>query len=92
MARQIHRDLEFHVEGPRERDTFVTRRFPEAAAEAVARSVAYGAKITLDVVAFSPAAARAWGGDELYQLAREDPELSVLERIVIHADSRGHVR
>jgi hypothetical protein len=95
MARMLHKDLEFHVDHPKGgvSPVFITRHYDKAAQEAISRSVASGGVIVhLDVVAWSPAAARAWGGDEAYELAKEDPELSVLDRLVIRAESQGYVR
>ena len=50
-----------------------------------------GEKINLDVVTWSRAAARAWGGDDAVEQYDEDPEASIFERIVVQADSWGRI-
>jgi hypothetical protein len=83
--RQRHKDLEFHV------DNAVFRTFAEAAAHAIGFAASHGGDVTIDVVAWSRAAARVWAGDHGVEEYDADPEASVHERIVIKATSQGRV-
>ena len=82
--------LEFHVDDcAGEPRVFVS--FGEAAGFALAIATSNGKTVTLDVVAWTEAAARAWGGDDAAESYREDPDASVFERIEVRANSLGRV-
>jgi hypothetical protein len=89
MGRQVHKDVEFHVD--RRDDTFITRRFDEAAGMAIAIAASTGTTVNIDVVVWSRAGARAYQGDSGVEIYDEDPEASVFERIEVKADSLGRV-
>jgi len=48
--------------------------------------------VNVDVIVYSRAAARAWGGDSAVEVYDADPDASVHERIVIRAESLGRIR
>jgi hypothetical protein len=47
--------------------------------------------VHIDVVTWSRAAAKKWGGEYGLEVYDSDPEASVHDRIVIKAESQGHV-
>jgi|HubBroStandDraft_5_1064220.scaffolds.fasta_scaffold1095510_2 hypothetical protein len=85
-----HKDLDFQLEDAGG-TTRTFKKFDEACALAVAVSASTGHEVNLDVLAWSRAAARAYGGDAGAEQYDEDPEASVHDRIVIKADSQGRV-
>lgn len=85
-----HKDLEFEVEdGSGNRRLF--NIFNAAAGFALSMSVSRGSPVNVDVLCWSEAGARAWGGDDAVEEYREDPTASVFERIVVRAESQGRV-
>lgn len=89
-------NLEFHVseEGSRaagSTNTKIFASFDKAAGHAVALSVARGAPMVIDVVTWTRAAARKWGGDDAVEVFDDDPDASVHERVVVRADAQGKV-
>ncbi len=84
MARK-HKDVEFQI------GQAVARTFEEAAALAMSQSLAHGRPVVVDVVVWSKAGARWYGGDDAVAQYKEDPEASVFERIVVQAQSQGRV-
>ena len=88
MARS-HKDVEFHVELANGK-TQVYRKFDEAAGMAVSLA-ASGRPTTIDVVIWSRAGARAYGGDWGVEQYNEDPEASVFERIEVEANNLGRI-
>lgn len=84
-----HKDLEFHVNKP-DGSTGVFDTPDKAAGLAVSLAIS-GHEATIDVVTWSEAGARAYGGDDAAEVYREDPEASVHERIVVRAESLGRV-
>jgi hypothetical protein len=86
------KDLEFHVSAATTPKTEkVLKDFGEACAYAVSRCVSGELTMLIDVVTWSRAAARAWGGDAAVERYEEDPDASVHERIVIKAHSQGQI-
>lgn len=83
--------LEFHVGVSGIHQAEVVNTFGEACKKAVVLAVSGGQEILIDVVCWSRAAARAWGGDAAVEAYNEDPEASVHERIVIKAESQGRI-
>lgn len=88
--RRKHKDVEYYVGGGRDGEA-PAQDFDEAATLAVVRSVSTGQPVIVDVVIFSRAGAKFYGGDEGVAQYKEDPEASVFERIVIQAQSQGRV-
>jgi len=85
-----HKDVEYAVDDASgEQRIFDTA--DEAAGFAVAMAVSRGEEVNLDVLIYSKAGAKAYGGDDAVEQYEEDPEASVFERIVIEADSKGRV-
>ena len=80
MAQKI-KNLEFHV-GNKVYDLF------EEATEAAVVKAMEGRKVAIDIIAYSHAAAKAFGIEEEYEM---DPEASVTCRIVVTADNQGRV-
>ena len=85
------RDLEFQVsdEGGTATTTFAS--FDKACGFAVARCCSSGVTMHIDVIAWSKAAARKWGGNASVEVYEEDPEASVHDRIVIKAEAQGRI-
>jgi len=84
-----HPQLEFEVDF--RNDRFGYKTFEEAATAAISISVSHGIPVTIDVLTFSRAAAKAWAGDHGVEVYNEDPEASVHERIVVRAESQGRI-
>jgi hypothetical protein len=86
LGHQIHDDLEYAVGAVYTRDA--------ALAIVLAIETALGAgdgAAVLDVIVWSEAGARAYGGDAAAAVYAEDPDASVHDRIVITAISQGRV-
>jgi hypothetical protein len=84
------KDLEFAVDDASgHQNTF--KSLEKALAFAVSLAVSDGLPHNVDVLCYSPAAARKWGGDYAVQEYRDDPDASVHERIVITAESKGRI-
>lgn len=88
MARS-HKDIEFAVDVNGQERIF--KRFDEAAGFAVALAASDGRTHHIDVLIYSVAGARAWGGDYAVEEYRSDPEASVSDRISVRADHVGRV-
>ena len=84
-------DLEFHVSDEGSTATTIFSNFDEACGFAVARCCNSGVTVHVDVVAWTRAAARKWGGDSGVETYDADPEASVHERVVVKAESLGRV-
>lgn len=86
------KDLEFHV-GPDGIHTpqKICKTFKDAAQYAISMSVGTGQPMTIDVVTWTRAAAKAWGGDSAVEVFNEDPDASIHERIIIKAESEGRI-
>jgi len=88
MAKKI-KDVEFAVDDA-SGDQRIFDTFDEACGFAVSLA-ASGRKVNLDVLIYSEAGARRWGGDEAVKEYREDPDASVSDRIEIRAESKGRI-
>lgn len=88
-----HKNLEFHVENKaRNANVEVFNDFDKACIAAIVKSLsAGGAPVTLDVVTWDAAAAKAWGGEEAVYSYLEDPEASVHQRFLIRVDDQGRI-
>lgn len=88
-GRPVHNDVEFAVDdaGGQEK---VFKTFEEAAAFAMAVAMSTGDTV-LDVLIWSEAGARAYGGDDAVEQYNEDPEASVFERYEISVNAAGRV-
>lgn len=83
--RRKHKDVEYVVgEG-------ATDNFDEAIALAAVRSLSRGQPEPVDVLIWSRAGAKFYGGDDAVAMYKEDPDASVFERIVIQAESLGRI-
>lgn len=91
MARKkSHKDVEFAVDLNRhEEKTFKT--FDEAASFAVARAASNGLPTRLNVLIYSKAGARWYGGDEAVEQYEEDPEASVSDSYEIKVNALGRI-
>jgi hypothetical protein len=86
MARALsHKDVEFHT------GDIVSTVWEEAVSQAVFDALSQGKDVELDVVIWSEAGARWYGGDDAVEDYKEDPGASVFDRIVIKASSRGRI-
>jgi len=85
LGHQTHDDLEYAVSGVYTRDAAV------AMVMAVEHAIRTGGPVTLDVIVWSEAGARAYGGDAAAAVYAEDPDASVHDRIVISAFPQGRV-
>jgi len=90
MTSRSH-DLEFHVQSSEGSATKIFSNFDKASGYAVARCCSTGVPVYIDVVTFTRAAANRWGGEYGLEVYDSDPEASVHDRIVIKAESQGHV-
>lgn len=90
MARRTHKDVEYAVDDASGRQrTF--RTFDEAAGFAVAIAASGKPVVDLDVLVWTKAGARFYGGDEGVEQYNEDPEASVFERLEISINYVGRV-
>ncbi|KKK92193.1 hypothetical protein LCGC14_2705390 [marine sediment metagenome] len=90
MARRTHKDVEYAVDDTHgQQRTFKT--FDEAAGFAVAIAAMGHPDVNLDVLIWSKAGARFYGGDEAIEHYNEDPEASVFERLEIRVNFVGRV-
>lgn len=88
---ETHKDVEYHIDEIGG-GTFITHSFDKASAYAVRQSIDLGEKWTnVDVVVWSEAGAKWWGGDEGVRRYHEDPEASVFDRLVVKAQSQGMI-
>lgn len=86
---KTHKDVEFAV------DDFsgnqrIFKKCDEAAGFAVNIAVA-GRKVNLDVLVYSTAGARHWGGPDAVEQYKEDEDASVFERFEITVNPVGRV-
>ena len=84
-------ELEFHVNDERGQGATIFTNFDKAAGFALSQACYTGNEIQIDVVTWTKAAARAWGGDNSVEIYEEDPDASVHERIIIKAESIGRI-
>jgi hypothetical protein len=83
-----HKDVEYHVESGGETRVFSE---PKAALEETASMAMSRGKAILDVVIWSRAGAKAYGGDDATERYDEDPEASVFERYEFRCNFVGRV-
>lgn len=89
-----HPGVEFEVEDPSLPDdhrTMFFHTFGEAASNAIVKAYAHGGPVYLDVIVLTEEGAEWVAGDDGVERYKEDPEASVFERIVIHADNQGRI-
>lgn len=86
---EAHPDVEFHVEFAGSGETRIYRTLREAAGAAVFIALS-GKRIKIDCVCWSREGAKHLGG-EMVERYDEDPEASVLARIVIRAEDIGRI-
>jgi len=90
MARaKTHKDVEFAVDDAEGRER-IFRTFDEAAGFAVGMAASQG-ETHIDVLIWSKAGARFYGGDEAVDWYEEDPEASVFERLEITVNNVGRI-
>lgn len=89
MARK-HKDLEFAVDDASGKER-IFKTFDEAAGFAVVVGFGHGEPVNLDVLCWSRAAAKAWGGHDAAEQYDEDPEASVHDRLEISVNYVGRV-
>lgn len=89
MARsKRHKHVEFSVDDFSGHER-IFKTFDEAAGFAV--SIGTLRNVSIDVLIYSEAGARWWGGDDAVEQYREDPEASVSDRIEISVNHIGRV-
>jgi hypothetical protein len=90
MARATtHKDVEYAVDDAAGKQrTF--KKFDEAAGFALSIAVARGESV-LDVLVWSKAGAKWYGGDDAVEEYNEDPEASVFQRFQIKVNAQGRV-
>jgi len=87
MARaKTHKDVDFSVDDASGSER-IFKTFDEAAGFAVSLAASDGREHNVDVLIWSKAGARFYGGDYGVEQYEEDPEASVHERVVIRAES-----
>lgn len=88
--RRKTKGLEFAVDDALGRERIFTS-FDEAAGFAISIGASHGRTVHLDVLCWSRAAAKAWGGDYGAEQYDEDPEASVHDRIEIKVNPIGRI-
>jgi len=91
MARKSSGDLEFHVQCGGDSSTKIFTKFEDAAAQAISASISRDCDAIIDVITWSRAAAKKWGGEVAVEIYEADPEASVHQRLVIRAKDQSHV-
>lgn len=88
-----HKDVEFAVERAGTMREQIYKTFDEAAATAIAIAIAAstGEAVYLDVLIYSRAGAKWWGGNEAVEMYEGDPEASVSQRVVVRAEDQGRI-
>lgn len=90
MADKTHKDVEYAVDDASgQQRTFKT--FDEAAGFALAIAVSGRPDVYLDVLIWTRAGARWYGGDDAVEQYDEDPDASVFERFEISVNAMGRV-
>ena len=87
---KTHKDVDFSVSTRGSEKTF--KKFDEAVSLAVVLAASDGRPHNVDVLIYSAAGARWWGGDDAAEEYEDDPDASVSDRIVIRAESLGRIR
>lgn len=85
-----HKDVTFVVEQPNGRERSFDR-FNEAAGYAVVLAASDGRTHNVDVLIYSAAGAKWWGGAEAVEQYREDPDASISDRIKVKAEATGRI-
>jgi hypothetical protein len=94
MARaKKHKDVEFVVEGygGKGSKTSVFSSFDNAAGYAVAGAASTGIKHHIDVIVWSKAGARWYGGDDAAEMYEDDPDASIFERLTVDVSDEGKI-
>lgn len=84
------KDLEFAVENKAGREQ-IFKTFDAACGYAVGLAAMDGEEHHVDVLCWSRAAARAWGGEDGAEQYDDDPDASVHDRITVRAEHVGRV-
>ena len=91
MAHKTHKDVEYSVDDLAGHER-IFKTPDEAAGFAVSLCLSNGEPHNIDVLVYSEAGARFYrGSSDGEDEYNEDPDASVFERIVVHADSQGRV-
>lgn len=89
MAR-THKDVEYAVDDASGHQR-IFKTPNEAAGFAVSMGLSGRSPIYIDVLIWSRAGAKFYGGDDAVEQYNEDPEASVFERIRLKVESEGRV-
>lgn len=84
-----HKDVEYHVEASGGKAQ-IFKKYSEAATFAFTIATSRG-EANLDVIIYSKAGARFYGGDDAVEQYEEDPEASVFERFELKVNNIGRV-
>jgi hypothetical protein len=89
----MHKDVEFHIDRwHREHgSTIVAHSYTDACQLAVTECIAHGVTVKLDVVVWSEAGAKAYGGDDAASQYRNNPHDSVFERFEVKVNNVGRI-
>jgi hypothetical protein len=90
MARaKTHSDVEYAVDDPNGQER-IFKSFDEAAGFALGMAISRGESV-IDVLIWSKAGARWYGGEDAVEQYNEDPDASVFERFEIRVNAVGRV-
>ena len=90
MSARRHKDVEFAVDDASGHErTF--RTFDEAAGFAVMVAASGKSNVAIDVLIWSRAGARWWGGDDAVEQYNDDPDASVSHRFEIKVNDYGRI-
>lgn len=89
----IHKDVEYHVSEtlPGEDSISFVTSSPDGAAMELFKLIVSRGRARLDVVIYSKAGAKAFGGEDAVARYLEDPGASVFERYTFSANNEGRV-
>jgi hypothetical protein len=87
---KTHKDVEYAVDDASGRER-IFKTADEAAGFAVSLALSDGRPHNVDVLVYSAAGARWFGGNDAEDQYQYDPEASVFERIEVRATSHGRI-
>ena len=87
--RKSHKDVQYTVDTTAAKEE-VFKTFDDAAAFALSRAIASGSA-RLNVLVWTEAGARWYGGSDAIKQYREDPGASVFETFAIKANAQGRI-
>jgi hypothetical protein len=90
MASRTHKDVEYEISDVNEHRILTTTNAREAMVRALESAMTSG-RSYLDVLIWSEAGAKFFGGTDALEHYRDDPEASIFERFEIKVNAQGRI-